>query len=157
MATMLGLSIELPEEARALWRWHNGQRSSRVDRHFLGGVWFYSLEQSATFYRNLMQAQRDVRFEWPDFYQAHWIPLFDIGQDSGVIDCRTGEVLRHTSFNTPSIVGRQPSLSAVVRLWLRAIREGAWLFPEPGLREFPDVDQDARLAISTSAGDLAFI
>lgn len=152
----LGLSPPAPADALALWRWHDGQQPAGASDR-VGGMYFYSLDDAVRTYRSLLQAQADVVAELPDLYQTWWVPLVDVKQNSAVIDWRTGEVLLHSVFDERIILGRQPSLAAVLRLWIRAIREGAWLFPEPGVRAYPDYDQSVRTAIADSPDDLVFI
>lgn len=153
--TRLNPPAPVPDDARALWHWHNGQGGTSND--FVGGMYFYGLDDVERLYSGALQAQADVVVEQPDLYRPEWVPLVDVKQASAVIDCRTGEVLLHSFLDERIILGRQPSLGALVQLWIRAIREGAWLFPEAGVRAYPDYDESVRTAIADSADDLVFI
>ena len=148
-----GPGAQVPEGVRALFLWHDGWAQSSLR----GDIYLLSLDNVLQCYLQSLQRQADVAFESPGLYLTQWVPIFGIDQGFIVVDCRTGQMLRHTSWGEEPIVGRQPSLAAVIRLWIRALREGAWLFPEAGVRERPDVDNVARRAIGDTPDVLAFI
>jgi hypothetical protein len=148
-----GPHARMPESVRALFLWHNGSAPGCLP----GQIWFFALEEVLQRYLESLQGQALWAFERPGLYLEQWVPIFGIEKDLGVVDCRTGEILCHTVWSEEPIVGRQPSLAAVIHLWIRALREGAWLFPEAGVRERPDVDDVARRAIGDTPDVQAFI
>jgi hypothetical protein len=154
LAARLQLPFPIPADVRHLWKWHAGQEPLR-DWHTFANVWFYPFPRVEDTYRMGLEAQEDMREELPDLYRPEWLPIADIAQNEIVVDCSTGELLVHSFFEGGPILGRLPSLAAVLGLWLRALREGAWLFPEGEVPSIPD-EQRCR-AIANSPDELRFI
>lgn len=59
---LLPLDVDLPEEARVWWRWHNGWRpdSSQLARAIIPGRWLTSLQVAAQEYEDFRDPMRDA-------------------------------------------------------------------------------------------------
>lgn len=124
----IGLPVKVPAEARALWRWHDGQ-DIRGSEDRLEGAYFYSIEESRRWYDfgREMQAQLS---DTVNVFRDEWLPILDFRQDKILLDCVTGEILLQVAEDPRGIVASQPSLAALLGLWLSAISNGVWLAPE---------------------------
>jgi cell wall assembly regulator SMI1 len=131
------LGLDLPEEARVIWRWHDGIESS-AGANALGAVGeqllsIASAVAEAQEHRTLLtKACREMGTEGDPRYHPGWLPL--IGPEYPlVIDCRVGRndpspvrIISWEDPNPPPVVAR--SIGEVFALWGDLIRMGAWLW-----------------------------
>jgi hypothetical protein len=155
MVRRLGL-VDLPADLVALWTWHDGQDLTPAAGR-IAGLWFYSLKEAEQRYRMGLRSLSELGLDRPGIYNHLWLPLFNMRQDSAVAVCDTGEILIHSFQDEDIILGRQPNLASVVRLWLRALRANAWRFQEQDERTIADWDDAQRREIATSSDELAFV
>ena len=137
-ATTAPLDLDLPEEARRWWRWHNGvvPEAEGSQAVLLGpGLQYLSLERACALcasQREFSREENESRGVPPDdpdtFWPSAWFPI--TGHLAS--DCSTGE-----SEMTPIRVAIAsdgpygvcaPSFGTLVAAWIRALEHEGWLF-----------------------------
>jgi cell wall assembly regulator SMI1 len=129
---MAVIGLVLPDEARVLWRWHDGiLEDSRANP--LGGFKgrFLSLEEAIKTHRFYREIVLEVVEGDPDIrYRPSWLPLLG-EQHPVVIDCAVGRgqptPLRLVYLADPEEPHvRVRSLGEAVSLWSDALDQGVW-------------------------------
>lgn len=69
--------VVLPAALRQLYSWHNGQQATNYEA-FINNSTFLSLEHALDTAAELT-AMIGTDFEFPDYWHAHWIPIFSNG------------------------------------------------------------------------------
>jgi hypothetical protein len=122
------LGIDLPEEARRWWGWHNGVTVQTPHGWEIGPeVGFYSLEQAI---RQYFEERASVNEgEWPD----HWLPLTRFSHGPLVIDCGDPQtaVVYRVDWEIDDFRAAD-SMGAMVELWLDMFDTGAWSWNPAG-------------------------
>jgi cell wall assembly regulator SMI1 len=144
------LPFRVPDDARVLWRWHNGQGPHSTSQA-LRGSQLLSVDEAVERYFGNLRAFPNIQEEVPYGYEPGWLPLTEAGPRPAVlIDADTSGIVLHTWMDEDIVRGRLNSLAEVVCLWTSAIEEGAWLFPGEGDVEAIYVDDQVlqRIAIT---------
>ncbi len=135
--------LPLSEEARVWWAWHDGVPDAhiRVRDHTLEGTWeLLPVERALVEYDRSRDVAAQVaapglEAEW--LWASSWLPLVQRSNgDTIAVDCAVPPgvptTLRLIYWDDPEhIAATQPSLAALVEVWLLALRSGAWRY-EPG-------------------------
>ena len=149
---MAPVGIDLPDELRAWWRWHNGLVEDGTDYGFgptfdfgsVGpGAWqLISLEEAIDRYQCESRSA-----QWPgdpiagEFYwRDSWFPFAAASQDVLFLDTAeaTSDVCAPVRFRASENwrywdVPQAPSLADGVGMWVRALREGYFVWdPDAG-------------------------
>lgn len=134
-ASLAPLGLSLPEEARVLWRWHNGLPLS-VQTNLLGGhgKWLLSIEEAvelAERHRRMHDDNLcDLATDSDPRYDYAWLAFFG-PQHPLMIDCSVPRnaptPLRMLAWEEPAPPPiRVASLGDAVLLWMEALESGAW-------------------------------
>jgi hypothetical protein len=127
--------VELPDEARSVWRWHNGVESGSwgADRMLVPRRAFGDLESSLAFAREFVRVAAESN---PASEYAHRVFVSLLIDNVGfMINITPGEPSL-TYMNDPMSwsLADYPALPIADRIewWTRAIQSGAWRIDERG-------------------------
>lgn len=128
-ALLLPLGIDLPEEARVWWRWHNGTRqdASMIDQQLLGR-WPCDLQTEAETYASEGQIMKEV-------WGVEKL-LAVVNDKPAIFFCCAGlreepvPIYTQNDIETPSEV--LPSIGELVLAWLELIDQGVWTIASDG-------------------------
>jgi hypothetical protein len=123
-ALLQPLGIDLPEEARVWWRWHNGARldAAPITRNLLGGGDPLPLELEAEVYASEHGAMKQV-------WEVEKL-LGPIGGKPKIYFCCAGPreqpvpIYTQDDIEAPAEV--LPSIGELVLAWIELIQEGVW-------------------------------
>jgi cell wall assembly regulator SMI1 len=121
-ATQAALAVPLPDDPRALLRWHNGQERDFVG-HFEGNWDLMSASEIATAKHAL-----DAGEGAPDGWQKAWVPfLQDDGDDYVVLDTsQPGAPVREVWQGRKEHPAVAPSLAAWLGQFVAAVERGEY-------------------------------
>lgn len=126
------LGIDLPEEARAWWRWHNGTSDDAPMQHrSIGGRTVFSLDVAAAAYRDERDDVRQV------FGLEGLVP--PVGDKPSVFFGCAGPraepvpIYVQNDIAEPRVV--LPSIRSLLEAWLDLIDAGAWQLGSDGAWE----------------------
>jgi cell wall assembly regulator SMI1 len=138
-ASVSGLGLSLPIEARVWWGWHDGTEST-VNAYAIGlDTVYLQLGRAAELYGE----QRDVALQVADgasgltaddFWRPHWFPFAVASRPVLACDCSVPEgaltpiYAVDYEFVDESKTPVADSLGDLVSLWIEALDAGAWTY-----------------------------
>lgn len=130
-AVLLPLDIDLPEEARVWWRWHNGTRedAAMIDRH-LWRRFPMSLEATAELYAS---AREDTEYLWSI---DKWLcPAIEKPEIFFCCDRPRAEPVPIYTQNDNADIPKEvlPSIGELVLAWLELLERGVWTLRRDGI------------------------
>ncbi len=137
--------LPLPEEARVWWSWHDGAPGTYTEPpdFSLGGFWvLLSLSEAHKEYHEHRSVAEHVSKppgygDVEDWWPWSWMPITRASNgDAITVDLAVPEGAPSTTRlyrlgDVELVAAAQPSLAALVEVWLLALRTGAWRY-EPG-------------------------
>ncbi len=137
--------LPLPAEARVWWSWHDGAPGTYTQPpdFFLGGFWvLLSLSEAHKEYHDHRRiahivAKTPGHGDVEDWWPWSWMPIARaMNGDSITVDLAAPEGFPSTTRlycqgDVELVAAAQPSLAALVEVWLLALRTGAWRY-QPG-------------------------
>lgn len=144
------LQVDLPEELRTWWAWHDGSIEGRSTRSSLMGPHLQPMSSTSSrqWWQTMMAEAAMMATRGPEgtelaerdyWWQEAWVPLLDPGVGTLVADCRLGRAgltpIRHVDWHDEE---RRPpctdSLGQLVEWWIEAIEHGIWTYdPDRGV------------------------
>jgi cell wall assembly regulator SMI1 len=135
-AALQPLGLTLPEEARVLWRWHDGVPRELELRNPLGATrnlllpTAHAVREANECLEVRAVNLRELGTDSDPRYDPQWLPFF--GADRGwMVDCSVGRdaptPLRALSWEDPEAPPvRAQSLGEAVVVWMTALDSGGW-------------------------------
>lgn len=138
------LHVDLPEELRTWWAWHDGGIEGRRPLRSMGPYvepyssmdsrewWQTMLAEAASMAANMAADLPENEMADPDFWwQEGWVPLFNPGTGYHVADCRLGPagltpIRRVDWHHEERLPPATDSLGQLVEWWIEAIELGIW-------------------------------
>lgn len=123
------LDIELPEEARVWWRWHNGTRGDVAMPHReIGTRGPFSIEDAAAAYENDREAM--LEFDGLTGVVAAFNERPDIFFGCNGPRDEPVPIYTQRDAESPNVV--LPSIRSLLEAWLQLIDSGAWELQDDG-------------------------
>jgi len=129
-AILRPLGIELPEEARVWWRWHNGTRDDAPMEHReIGTRGPFSIEDAAAAYKDERGAMEELDGLTGLLAPFNERPYIFFGC-AGAVD-EPVPIYTQKDVQDPTVV--LPSIRSLLEAWLELIDIGAWELQDDGI------------------------